>query len=219
MRELRQTETTTVKRIPERGSYDREVANSILAEALVCHVGFGYRERTLVLPMAFVRFEDSIFLHGAVAGRFAEHLATGVPICVTVTLLDGLVLARSVFSHSMNYRSVVAIGQAALVDDSDRKLAALEALTEHLCPGRWTDARRPTQQELNATALVEMPLDEASVKIRSGPPGDLAKDMDLTVWSGVVPLSLSTGAPIPDPTMTADTPVPDYLNHSRYTGL
>ncbi len=218
MKDLRQTDLTTVKRLPERGSYDRQLAHLILAEALVCHVGFSYQERPLVLPMAFARFEDSLFLHGAVAGRFAEHLATGIPICVTVTLLDGLVLARSVFSHSMNYRSVVAVGEAALVEEPQRKLAALEALTEHLCPGRWNDARQPTKQELNATGLIEMPLDEASIKVRSGPPGDLAKDRDLAVWAGVVPFELKASPPIADPSNAAGTPEPSYLKHARYGG-
>ncbi len=211
MQPLRETPTTTLERIPERGSYDRKLAYAILDEALVCHVGFVYQGRSVVLPMAYARWRDSIFLHGAVAGRFATALAEGGEICVTVTLLDGVVLARSVFSHSMNYRSVMAFGRPLLVEDAGRKRQALMALTEHLAPGRWADARQPTEKELDATGLIELPLDEASVKTRSGPPGDLAKDRDLEVWAGVVPLSLASGAPVPDPQMPDGTPLPDYL--------
>ena len=218
MANLRQTELTSLKRLPERGSYDRDLANAILDEAFICHVGFPYRDRVLVLPMAHARHDESLFLHGAVAGRFAVHLETRVPVCVTATLLDGLVLARSVFSHSMNYRSVVALGNAAVIDDERRKRFALEILSEHLCPGRWNDARQPTRNEVAATAVVELPLDEASVKVRSGPPGDLTKDMDLTVWAGVVPLALKADTPVPDPAMAPDTPLPGYLNRRRYGG-
>ncbi|OLE97295.1 MAG: flavin-nucleotide-binding protein, partial [Cyanobacteria bacterium 13_1_20CM_4_61_6] len=182
------TERTRVVREPHRGFYDRETIYKVLDEGFVCHVGFSMNGQPYVIPTLFARVDDAIYFHGSAASRMLRGAAGGLPVCITVTLVDGLVLARSVFNHSMNYRSVVALGNAILVDASDEKLNALHAFTEKIVRGRWNDARRPTDKELKATSILRLALTEVSAKMRSGPVLDDADDYSLPVWAGVVPL-------------------------------
>jgi uncharacterized protein len=189
---------TTVKRIPKRGHYDRETINAILDEAIICHVGFAVDDQPYVIPTGFARVEDVIYIHGSAASRMLRELSKGVEVCVTVTILDGLVLARSAFHHSMNYRSVVVLGNAELVTDETEKLTALEALTDHFVPDRWNDVRPPTTLEMKATSVLKLPLTEASAKIRTGPPIDDDADYALEVWAGVIPITVHKGEPIRD---------------------
>ena len=191
---------TTVRRRAQRGQYDRELIHAVLDEALVSHVGFESEHGPVVLPTMHARVDDTLYLHGAVGNAMLRALAAGAPVCVTVTLLDGLVLARSAFHHSMNYRSVVVFGTAVAVEEREVKLAALEALVERIHPGRWTEARQPTESELRQTLVVSVPLDEASAKVRSGPPIDDPEDYTLDVWAGVVPLETRRLEGIADPT-------------------
>lgn len=214
-KELQQTNRTTISRHSERASYDRDTAYAILDEGLVAHVGFDAGDGVIVIPMTYARLEDEIVLHGAVASRWLSCFATGRHVSVCVTLLDGLVLAQSAFSHSMNYRSVVIFGEATLLTDNDRKDAAFKAFVDHLIPGRWEDSRQPDAKETEATTVLSVPISEASVKIRSGPPADAAKDLGLGFWTGVVPLGIVAGAPIPDPLMADDRPAPDYAASYR----
>jgi nitroimidazol reductase NimA-like FMN-containing flavoprotein (pyridoxamine 5'-phosphate oxidase superfamily) len=192
---------TTVRRLPERGAYERDTLYAILDEALVCHVGFVSDGQPFVLPCAYARQGGRLLLHGSPGSRMLRILAGGAPVCVTVTLVDGLVLARSAFHHSMNYRSVVVLGTAAPVVDAQERLAALEAIVEHLAPGRWREARRPSAAELARTLVVALPLDEASAKLRVGGPQDDAEDLGLPVWAGHVPLALTPGPPVPCPSL------------------
>lgn len=201
------TDRTTLKRLPKRGVYERELVYSILDEAFICHVGFSVDGQPFVIPTGFGRVDDRLYIHGSQISRMLRTLAAGLDICVTVTLLDGLVLARSAFHHSMNYRSVVVFGRASLVDDRDAKLAALRAFSEHVIPGRWDEARLPTDQELKATAVLSLPLEEASAKVRTGPPIDDEEDYGLPIWAGVLPLRLVAGVPVPDPRLTEETEV------------
>jgi uncharacterized protein len=180
-----------VKREPQRGAYDRQTIDAILDEALVCHLGFAVGDQPYVIPTLHARVGDRLYVHGSAASRMLRHAASDVRICVTVTLLDGLVLARSVFNHSIDYRSVVVLGTPTLVEDVDEKREALRAFTEHVAPGRWDEARQPTDKELKATWILSVPLDEASAKVRTGPPEDEPEDMDLPVWAGVVPIHLA----------------------------
>ena len=188
MTDYTKTEKNNIKRLPKRGHYDRQTIYQILDEALICHVGFTVDGQPYVIPINFARIDDTIVLHGAKASRLLKHVEAGHPICVEATIVDGLVLARSVFHHSVNYRSVVVFGTGRLVTDAQEKLAALEAVTEHLIPGRWQEARLPNQKELNATSVVSIRMDEASAKVRVGPPVDEAEDYTLPVWAGVLPL-------------------------------
>lgn len=214
--ELQKTDRTTISRHDERGSYDRAAAYAILDEGLVAHVGLDTDKGVMVIPITYARLGDELILHGAVASRWLSSFEAGRPISVCVTLLDGLVLAQSAFSHSMNYRSVVAFGEARVVTDPEKKNAAFKALLDHLIPGRWEDSRQPDKKESDATTVLAMQIDEASVKIRSGPPKDAAKDLDLPYWTGVIPLSLTAAAAIPDPVMKEERSVPDYaVNYSR----
>lgn len=208
--ELKKTDRTKITRHEERGSYDRQTAYDILDEGLVAHVGLDTGSGVMVIPMTYARLGDEIILHGAVASRWLGSFENGRSISVCVTILDGLVLAKSAFSHSMNYRSVVAFGEARVVSDVGRKTQAFEALLEHLVPGRWDDSRQPDEKEIQATTVLSMRIDEASVKVRSGPPKDSAKDLDLPYWTGVVPLQLQSSPAVPDPAMKASKPVPDY---------
>jgi len=211
--DLQQTDRSTISRHGERASYDREVANSILDEGLVAHVGMETGQGVIVIPMTYARIEDELILHGAVASRWLSSFEAGKEISVCVTLLDGLVLARSAFSHSMNYRSVVAFGIATVVHGEDNKQRAFRALLDHMLPGRWEDTKQPDQKEIAATTVLTLPLLEASVKIRSGPPQDAEKDMHLDHWTGVIPLALTAGEPVPDPTMDKATDEPAYLKY------
>jgi uncharacterized protein len=182
-----------VRRQPKRGHYDRETIDAILDEALYCHLGFAVDGQPFVIPTLHARVGDRLYVHGSAASRTLRHAAGGARVCVTVTLLDGLVLAKSVFNHSLNNRSVVVLGAATAIDD-DEKLAALHAFAEHVAPGRWSEAREPSAKELKSTWIVSLPLDEASAKVRSGPPEDEPEDLDLPFWSGVVPIHLAAGA-------------------------
>lgn len=181
-----------VRREPHRGRYDRATIDAILDEALYCHLGFVVDGQPYVIPTLHARIGDLLYVHGSSASRMLRHAATGAPMCATVTLLDGLVLAKSVFNHSIDYRSVVVLGQARLVE-GEEKVEALRAFTEHVAPGRWEEARQPTPPELKATAILALPLTEASAKVRSGPPEEEPEDVDLPVWSGVVPIHLAVG--------------------------
>lgn len=210
------SERTRVRRASERGAYDRETIDRILDEGLVCHVGLaGEDGQPYVLPMAYARDGDRLLLHGSVISRLMQRAADGVPMCATVTLLDGMVLARSTFHHSMNYRSVVVLGTAVPIRDREEKLAALDRLVEHLVPGRSADARGPSEKELAATEILALPLDEASAKIRTGPPSDPKSDLDLDVWAGTVPLRLVPGAPETSPDGKPELPVPTYATRYR----
>ena len=211
---------TRVRRLPERGRYDRGAIDAVLDAGLVAHLGFVADGQPFVIPTLHARVEDEVFVHGSAASRTLRTLAEGFPACLTVTLLDGIVLARSVFEHSTNYRSVVVLGRATPVVDRDEKLAALEAFTEKLLPGRWSEARPPTAKELKATNVLRLPLDEASAKIRDGGPEDGdTPDAELDVWAGLVPLVVTALEPVPDPTLRAGIPVPDALLPYRRPGL
>ena len=210
-KEIIQTEKTKLKRVKERGSFDREIVNSILDEGFICHVGFTVDEQTFVIPTSYGRIDNELFIHGASVSRMMKNLAEGIDICVTVTLVDGLVLARSVFHHSMNYRSVVVFGKAKLVESDEAKMNALEAFTEHVILGRWDDARIPNEKELNITTVLSLKIDEASAKIRTGDPIDDDKDYDLDYWAGVIPTKLTAGKPIDDEKLADGITQPDYL--------
>jgi nitroimidazol reductase NimA-like FMN-containing flavoprotein (pyridoxamine 5'-phosphate oxidase superfamily) len=211
------TARTRVARIPERGHYDATTIHAILDAAHLCHVGFalaredGGAPQPFVTPTLFGRDGDQVFFHGSAASRMLRHAGGGFPVCLEVTIEDGIVLARSAFNHSMNYRSVVVVGTAELVTDTAQKLRALEIISENVVPGRWADVRFPTEQELKATSVLRLPLDEASAKIRSGPPGDEDADYALPVWAGVLPLSQQAGELQADPRLTPGIPVPEYL--------
>src|SRR2546425_495484 len=205
----------TVKRLPQRAAYDRATIDAILDEGLICHVGFVVDGQPFVIPTIHVRIGDSIYVHGSPASRMLQTLHTGGPVCITVTLLDGLVLARSAFHHSMNYRSVVLFGAASAVEEPARKLEVLRALSEHVVPGRWDDVRQPSADELRRTLVLAISIDEASAKIRSGPPLDDDEDYELPVWAGVVPLRLTAAAPINDPRLAAGTEPPAYARDYR----
>ncbi len=201
-----------VRREPHRGVYDRATVDAVLDAALVCHLAFEDGGQPFAVPTLHARVGDVVYVHGSAASRALRTLRAGAPACLTVTVVDGLVLARSVFEHSVNYRSVMVLGRAREVTGTAAKTAALEAFTERLAPGRWAEARRPTSQELAATAIFELPLTEASAKIRNGPPedGDTA-DGELAIWAGVVPLHTSWGRPEPDPALRPGIGVPDSV--------
>lgn len=192
------TPRTQVRRLPKRGVYDKAQVHSILDEGFICHVGFVVDGQPFVIPTGYARVEDRLYIHGSAASRMLRTLDQGVDVCVTVTLVDALVLARSGFHHSMNYRSVVVLGKARLVTDPQEKLEALRALTDHFVPGRWDEVRSPTEQELKGTSVLSMPLEEVSAKIRTGPPIDEEEDYSLPIWGGLVPLHIHAGEPITD---------------------
>jgi uncharacterized protein len=210
MDEILRTDRTTVRRLPARGSYDRAVIHAILDEALICHVGFVVDGRPFVIPTLHVRVGDRLYMHGSPGSRMLKAMAGGVEVCVTATLIDGLVLARSAFHHSMNYRSVAVFGVAVAVDDPDEKARVLQALSEHLVPGRWRDVRGPSPGELKATSVLSLPIDEASAKVRTGPPIDDEEDYAVPAWAGVVPLSLRAGEPVPCPRLDPGIELPAY---------
>jgi uncharacterized protein len=192
------TDRTRVTRLPARGVYDRAAVAAILDEGFVCHVGFVTGGQPYVIPTAYARAGDALYVHGSSASRMMRTLGDGLDVCVTVTLVDGFVLARSAFHHSLNYRSVVVLGRARVIEDRVEKLAALRAFTNHLIPARWDEVRAPTDQELKATTVLALPLEEASAKVRTGPPKDDESDQARRVWAGVVPIRLAAGEPIPD---------------------
>jgi nitroimidazol reductase NimA-like FMN-containing flavoprotein (pyridoxamine 5'-phosphate oxidase superfamily) len=210
------TQRTRVVREPDRAVYDRDEVYRILDEGFICHVGFLLDGQPFVIPTSYGRKGASLYIHGSAASRMLRNMKEGLPVCVTVTLLDGLVLARSVFNHSMNYRSVVILGKATLVEDRDEKLAALRTLSEHVLPGRWDDARQPNEQELKATSVLCLPIEEFSAKVRTGPPIDYEEDYSFPTWAGVIPLETRAGAAINDPRLDPARSVPEYVrNYSR----
>lgn len=206
-----QTERTTVKRFPARGHYERETIDAILDEGFICHVGFVIESQPFVIPTGYARVGDLVYIHGSSASRMLRNLSQGINVCVTVTLIDGLVLARSAFHHSMNYRSVVILGTAERVSDIGEKNVALEALTEHIVPGRWADVRWPNDLELKATTVLKLAIDEASAKIRTGGPIDDEEDYAMDVWAGVLPLNLESAAPIADERLDPSISPPSYV--------
>jgi uncharacterized protein len=207
------TQRTQVKRLPQRGEYDRQTIYDILDEGLICQVGFVVDGQPFVIPTAYGRVGDRLYIHGSPASRMLRTLKEGVSVCLTVTLLDGLVLARSAFHHSMNYRSVVVFGQATLVEDADEKLEALKAFTEHVMRDRWAEVRPPTRQELAGTLVLALPLSEASAKMRSGAPIDDEADYDLPVWAGELPLRVTPLSPIADPRLAPDVELPEHIQN------
>jgi nitroimidazol reductase NimA-like FMN-containing flavoprotein (pyridoxamine 5'-phosphate oxidase superfamily) len=209
------TPRTRLVREADRAVYDRETAYRILDEGFLCHVGFVVEGQPFVIPTSYGRKEDSLYIHGSAASRMLRSLKEGLPVCVTVTLLEGLVLARSIFNHSMNYRSVVVLGKAMLVDDPEEKLAALRLLSEHIIPGRWADARQPNDHELKATSVLRLPIEEFSAKVRLGPPIDDEEDYSFPTWAGVVPLKMVAGEPINDPRLDPTRQVPAYARHYK----
>jgi len=207
------TPRTRLVREAERAVYDREVAYGILDEGFLCHVGFVSDGQPFVIPTSYGRKDDSLYIHGSAASRMLRNLKESVPVCVTVTLLHGLVLARSIFNHSMNYESVVILGKATLVDDPAEKLEALRLLSEHIIPGRWADSRQPNERELKATSVLRLPIEEFSAKVRKGPAVDDEEDYSFPTWAGVVPLEMVAGAPINDPRLDPVREVPRYAKH------
>ena len=214
MNNLPQTPRTTLKRLPKRGSHDRETINQILDEGFICHVGFIVDGQPIVIPTGYARVEDKLIIHGSQASRMLRNVGKGINVCVTVTLIDGLVLARSAFHHSMNYRSVVVFGNASVVEDREEKITALFALSEHMIPGRWKDVREPNETELQQTTVLSLSITEATAKIRTGPPLDDEEDYAMPVWAGVIPLRMVADEPVPDPRLPSDIAPPDYA--SRY---
>ena len=216
MSSFQPTERTQVKRLPKRGVYDRAAIHKILDEAFLCHVGFVVDGQPFVIPTGYARVGDTLYIHGSAASRMLRTLSGGVAVSVTVTLVDGLVLARSAFHHSMNYRSVVVFGTATPVEDNAGKLQALHAFTEHVTPGRWAEVRGPSEQELKATLVLALPLSEASAKVRVGPPIDDEEDYALPVWAGRAAAATDpASAPIADPRMPAGIAVPDYVTNYK----
>ena len=208
-----QTERSTLRRLPQRGHYERALINAILDEGFICHVGFILDGQPFVIPTGYARLDETLYLHGSRASRMLQALRAGVDVCVTVTLVDALVLARSAFHNSINYRSVVVFGRARAVEDETEKLTALHAFTEHVAPGRWAEVRQPTSNELKATAVLALPLAEGSAKVRTGPPLDDEADYALPIWAGELPLRLATGEPVADPRLPAGLEPPAYLAH------
>lgn len=205
---------TRVVREAHRGVYDRETVYRILDEGFLCHVGFAVDGQPFVIPTSYGRHGDSLYIHGSAASRMLRQTQKdGVPVCITVTLLEGLVLARSIFNHSMNYRSVVILGKATLVNDAAEKLAALRILSEHILPGRWDDSRQPNQSELKQTSVLRVPIEEFSAKVRQGPAIDDEEDYSFPTWAGVIPLEMVAGAPIDDGRLLPGKEAPEYAKH------
>ena len=212
------SDRTRIVREPQRAVYDRELIYNILDEGFVCHVGFTADGQTFVIPTMYARVGDALYFHGSAASRMLRGVSTGLNVCITVTLADGLVLARSVFNHSMNYRSAVALGNASIVDEPEEKLDALRAFTEKILPGRWSDARQPNEKELKATSILRLPLTEISAKVRTGGVEDDAEDYALPVWAGIVPLRLVAEAPLRDERSDPALPTPAYAVNFRSGG-
>ncbi len=212
------TTRNQVKRHPERGQYDSAIIYPIIDEALICHVGFVQNHQPYVMPTLHARQGDTILLHGAKGSRLLQHVESGGEVCIAITLIDGIVLARAVFSHSINYRSVVIFGRGTTIADDQDRLQALAAFTERLIPGRWEDARQPNAVELKQTTIVAVAIESASAKIRSGPPKDAEEDLGLPVWAGVLPLYQASGPPTADPRLQAGIEVPDYIRDYMRNG-
>jgi len=207
------TARTRVVREADRAVYDRETVYRILDEGFLCHAGFVVDGQPFVIPTSFGRKDATLYIHGSAASRMLRQMKDGVPVCITVTLLEGLVLARSIFNHSMNYRSVVVLGKATLVDDPEEKLAALRILSEHILPGRWADSRQPNERELKATSVLRVPIEEFSAKVRQGPAIDDEEDYAFPTWAGVVPLEMVAGQPIDDARLLPGKEAPVYAKH------
>jgi hypothetical protein len=203
------TPRTQVRRLPKRATYDKEQVHAILDEGYICHVGFVVDGQPFVIPTGYARFGDQLYIHGSSASRMLRSAGEGVDVCVTVTLVDGFVLARSVFHHSMNYRSVVVLGKARMVTDPEEKRAALRCFTNHIVAGRWEEARQPTDQELKATSVLVLPIEEVSAKVRTGPPVDDEEDYAMSIWAGVVPIRQKVGDPLPDDRLLPGVPAVD----------
>ncbi len=208
MAELEVTPRTKLGRLPDRGRHDRDTINAILDEGFVCHVGFVADGQPFVIPTGYGRKGDNIYFHGSAASRMLRNLSKGLPVCVTVTLVDALVLARSIFHHSMNYRSVVVLGTATLVEEAAEKWEALRVISDNIIRGRWDEVREPNEQELKATAVMKLPITEASAKVRTGPPKDDQQDYDLPIWAGLLPLETRPLPPVADPAMKMQAEVP-----------
>ncbi len=216
--QLTPTQRSKIKRVPKRGNYETQTIYNILDEALICHVGFTVNNQPFVIPTAYGRVDDKLYIHGSPASRMLRNLNQGIEVCVTVTLLDALVLARSAFHHSMNYRSVVIFGTATLVNGTEEKNEALRAFTEHIIPERWQEVRQPSKQELQGTMVLSLPLTEASAKVRTGNPVDDETDYDLPVWAGVLPLQIVSGKAIADERLIEGIEIPEYVkNYSKTT--
>ena len=207
------TERTRVRRIPKRGAYDRVSVYKILDEGLVCHVGFSVDEKPFVIPTLYARDGDRLLIHGSAASRMMRALATEIDVCVTVTLIDGLVLARSAFHHSMNYRSAVVFGKAKIITDETEKFEALRLFTEHILPERWNEVREPNAKEMKATTVLALPIEEASAKVRTGGPVDDEEDYSLDVWAGVIPLKMTVGEPENDERLKSGIAAPEYASN------
>jgi nitroimidazol reductase NimA-like FMN-containing flavoprotein (pyridoxamine 5'-phosphate oxidase superfamily) len=215
--DIAQTDRTKLRRIPKRGNFQRETIYRILDEAFICHVGFTVDDQPFVIPTGYARKGDNLLIHGSAASRMLRAMAREVDVCVTVTLIDGLVLARSAFHHSMNYRSVVIFGKAKVVSDEREKADALYALSEHIIPNRWAEVRPPTEKELKATLVLSLPITEASAKIREGNPVDDEEDYAMEVWAGVIPLRLTVGEPVADDRLKDGIEIPPHVsNYKNY---
>lgn len=213
---IKTTKKTKIKRLPKRGNFDRKVIYKILDEGFVCHVGFSIDNQPFVLPTAYARVDDQLLIHGSAASRMMKSMALEINVCVAVTLVDGLVLARSAFHHSMNYRSVVVFGKAEVIRDEGEKARALQAFTQHIIPHRWSEVRPPNKKELKGTMILSLALDEASAKIRSGDPVDDEEDYAMDVWAGVIPLEVSTKEPIADARLRDGVKIPPHIsNYNR----
>ena len=216
MNDIIQTERTRLRRLPKRGAFDRGTVYSILDEAFICHIGFTVDKQPYVIPTAYGRVDDVLYIHGSSASRMLRTLSVGVEMCFTATLIDALVLARSAFHHSINYRSVVVLGKTTLVEDQAEKNLALETITNHIVPGRWNDVRWPTELELKATSVLKMPIEEASAKIRTGPPIDDEEDYAMNIWAGILPVELKTGDPVDDDRLdNGSAPPTNVTNYTR----
>ena len=216
MNDIIQTERTRLRRLPKRGAFDRDTVYSILDEAFICHIGFSADEQPYVIPTSFGRVDDVLYIHGSSASRMLRTLSKEINMCFTATLIDALVLARSAFHHSINYRSVVVLGNATLVTDDDEKNNALEAITNHIVPGRWDDVRWPNELELKATSVLKLPIEEASAKVRTGPPIDDEEDYAMNIWAGILPVELKTCDPIDDDRLDNGAVPPNNItNYTR----
>ncbi len=209
------TARTRVVREPERAQYDRDAVYRILDEGFLCHVGFSVDGQPFVIPTSYGRDGANLYIHGSAASRMLRQMKESVAVCVTVTLLDGLVLARSIFNHSMNYRSVVILGKATLVDEVDEKIKALRILSDHILAGRWDEVRQPNEKELKATSVLRIPIEEFSAKVRTGPPIDDAEDYSFPTWAGVIPLEMKVGAAVADSKLDVTREMPEYVKNYR----
>lgn len=209
--EFTKTKRNQVRRLAKRGKYDKKTIYQILDQSLLCHVSFCINEQPFIIPTLFARIEDSVYVHGSHISRMLKHLSEGVRICLSVTLVDGLVLARSAFNHSMNYRSAVVFGTGKLVEQETEKLIALKAISDHILPERWEDCRQPTQKELNVTSVIRIEIEDASAKIREGSPIDDKADYKLPIWAGVLPIIQIFGEPVADEKLSAEIACPKYL--------